>query len=114
LIEARIVFIPLESQRSALPGRIGKVTPLLLLPTGGARDQSLLRDSRCRSCAKAPQQLMGCDYNESRKWERHTCRFRRTYVGAISAGDRLRFTMLQSISATSWLRLVTSSLRKIP
>jgi hypothetical protein len=33
---------------------------------------------------------------------------------ALSAGDRLRFTMLQSINATSWLRLVTSSLRKIP
>ena len=57
---------------------------------------------------------MGCDYNESRKCERRTCRYDMTYVGAISAGDRLRFTMLQSISATSWLRLVTSSLRKIP
>jgi hypothetical protein len=57
---------------------------------------------------------MGCDYNESRKWDRYTCRYGTTYVGAISAGDRLTLTMFQSINATSWLRLVTSSLRKIP
>jgi len=30
---------------------------LLLLPTVGTRDQSLLRDSRCRRGAKAAQQL---------------------------------------------------------
>ena len=48
---------------------------LLLLPTVRARDQSLLCDSRCRLCAKAPQQLMGCDYNESQKYERYTCRY---------------------------------------
>jgi hypothetical protein len=47
------------------------------------------------------------------KWERYTCLYGTTYFGAISAGKRLRFTMLQSINATSWLRLVTSSFRKI-
>src|SRR5712692_9141429 len=35
-----LVFIPVESQRSALVRHSGKVTPLLLLRTVGGRDQS--------------------------------------------------------------------------
>src|SRR5207249_3694301 len=56
LIEAGSVFIPLESQRPVLrAGR--KSNNIVTLPTVGARDQSLFRDSRCRQGAKAARQL---------------------------------------------------------